>query len=52
VHGLLTVVWFALLIAAAGVLARRLRRPSTARAIDGVTGATLVAFGARLALVR
>lgn len=50
VHAGLTVVWFALLIAAAALLSRWLRRPGTVRAIDGVTGATLVGFGMRLAL--
>jgi threonine/homoserine/homoserine lactone efflux protein len=49
VHAVLTVVWFALLIGLAGVLARWLRRPATVRAIDGVTGAALVGFGVRLA---
>ena len=49
VHGLLTVGWFALLITLAALLSRSLRRPSTVRAIDGVTGATLVGFGVRLA---
>jgi threonine/homoserine/homoserine lactone efflux protein len=39
------------LIAAAAVLAGRLRRPSTARVIEGVTGTTLVGFGVRLAFV-
>jgi threonine/homoserine/homoserine lactone efflux protein len=50
VHGALSVVWFALLITLAGALGRRLRRPSTVRAIDGVTGVTLLGFGVRLAL--
>ena len=50
VHAALTVVWFALLIGAASLLSRWLRRPGTVRAIDGVTGATLVGFGMRLAL--
>jgi threonine/homoserine/homoserine lactone efflux protein len=49
VHGLLSVAWFALLIALAGVLGRRLRRPGMVRAIDSVTGVTLVGFGVRLA---
>jgi threonine/homoserine/homoserine lactone efflux protein len=49
VHALLTVAWFALLIGLAGVLSRWLRRPRTARAIDGVTGMALVGFGIRLA---
>ena len=49
VHALLSVVWFALLITLATLLSRWLRRPATVRAIDGVTGATLVGFGVRLA---
>jgi threonine/homoserine/homoserine lactone efflux protein len=49
VHGVLSIVWFALLIALAGALGRRLRRPSTVRVIDGVTGVTLLGFGVRLA---
>jgi threonine/homoserine/homoserine lactone efflux protein len=49
VHALLSVVWFALLIGLASGLSRWLRRPATVRAIDGVTGATLVGFGVRLA---
>jgi threonine/homoserine/homoserine lactone efflux protein len=49
VHAVLSVVWFALLIGLASVLGRWLRRPATVRAIDGVTGATLVGFGVRLA---
>jgi threonine/homoserine/homoserine lactone efflux protein len=50
VHGLLSLVWFGLLIGLAGSLGRWLRRPSAARAVDGVSGAALVAFGVRLAL--
>jgi threonine/homoserine/homoserine lactone efflux protein len=50
VHGLLSVLWFALLIGLASVLARWLRRPASVRAIDGVTGAALVGFGVRLAV--
>jgi threonine/homoserine/homoserine lactone efflux protein len=50
VHAALSVVWFALLIGLATVLGRWLRRPSTVRAIDGVTGAALVGFGVRLAV--
>ncbi len=50
VHGVLSLLWFALLIALAGVLARWLRRPATVRAIDGVTGAALLGFGVRLAV--
>ena len=49
VHAVLTLVWFAVLIAFAGVLSRWLRGPTAARGIDGVTGVTLVGFGLRLA---
>jgi threonine/homoserine/homoserine lactone efflux protein len=52
VHGLISVAWFALLIALASALAARLRRPGTVRAIDGVTGTTLIGFGVRLAVIR
>lgn len=49
VHAVLTVVWFVLLIGLASVLGRWLRRPGTVRAIDAVTGTTLIGFGVRLA---
>jgi threonine/homoserine/homoserine lactone efflux protein len=49
VHAVLTLAWFAVLIALAGVLSRWLGRPAAARGIDGVTGVTLVGFGLRLA---
>jgi threonine/homoserine/homoserine lactone efflux protein len=52
VHGLISVVWFALLIVLASALAARLRCPGTVRAIDGVTGTTLIGFGVRLAVIR
>lgn len=52
VHGLLSVVWFALLISLAATLGPRLRRPATVRVIDGVTGTTLIGFGIRLAVSR
>jgi threonine/homoserine/homoserine lactone efflux protein len=50
VHGVLSVVWFALLIGLAAVLGRWLRRPATVRVIDGLTGTALVGFGVRLAV--
>ena len=50
VHALLSVVWFALLITVAAQLSRWLRLPATARAVDGLTGVTLVGFGVRLAI--
>jgi threonine/homoserine/homoserine lactone efflux protein len=49
VHALLSVGWFALLIVLAAALGRWLRRPATVRAIDGITGVTLLGFGVRLA---
>lgn len=49
VHAVLSVAWFALLIGLASGFSRWLRRPGTVRAIDGVTGVTLVGFGVRLA---
>ena len=50
VHGTLSLAWFSLLAAVAGVAGRWLRRPGAVRAVDGVTGATLVGFGVRLAV--
>ena len=52
VHALISVVWFAALITLAFALDRRLRRPGTVRAIDGITGTTLIGFGVRLAVIR
>jgi threonine/homoserine/homoserine lactone efflux protein len=52
VHALISVVWFAALITLASALGRRLRRPGTVRAIDGITGTTLIGFGVRLAVIR
>jgi threonine/homoserine/homoserine lactone efflux protein len=52
VHGAMTLAWFAVLITLASALGRRLRRPATVRAIDGVTGTTLVGFGIKLAVSR
>jgi threonine/homoserine/homoserine lactone efflux protein len=52
VHALISLVWFALLILLASALAARLRRPSTVRAIDGITGTTLIGFGVKLAVSR
>jgi threonine/homoserine/homoserine lactone efflux protein len=52
VHGLMSVLWFALLIGLASALAHRLRRPATVRAIDGITGTTLIGFGVTLAVSR
>ena len=48
-HVLLTLAWFAVLIAATIPLGKLLRRPALTRALDRVTGGVLVAFGVRLA---
>ncbi len=50
VHAAISLLWFGVLIALASAVGRWLRRPATARTIDGVTGATLVGFGVRLAV--
>jgi threonine/homoserine/homoserine lactone efflux protein len=50
VHAALSLLWFGGLIALAAAVGRWLQRPSTVRAIDGITGATLVGFGVRLAV--
>jgi threonine/homoserine/homoserine lactone efflux protein len=52
VHAVISVVWFTILITLAAALAPWLRRPATVRAIDGVTGTTLVGFGVKLAVTR
>jgi threonine/homoserine/homoserine lactone efflux protein len=52
VHAVISVVWFAVLITLASALSRRLRGPGTVRAIDGVTGTTLIGFGVKLAVSR
>lgn len=51
-HVLLTLVWFAVLIAATLPLAGLLRRPAAMRLLDRVTGAVFLAFGLRLATSR
>lgn len=48
-HVLLTLAWFAVLIAATIPLAKLLRSPGLTKALDRVTGGVLVAFGVRLA---
>jgi threonine/homoserine/homoserine lactone efflux protein len=48
-HVLLTLAWFAVLIAATIPLGRLLRRPALTRALDRLTGGVLVGFGVRLA---
>ncbi|GAB3670164.1 LysE family translocator [Salinisphaera aquimarina] len=49
-HAGLSLLWFVGLALAARPFERVLARPSTARALDGITGTVLVGFGLRLAL--
>ena len=51
-HVLLSVLWFALLIAATRPIAKALRRAAVVRGLDRLTGGVFVAFGLRLALDR
>lgn len=51
-HVLLTLAWFAVLIAASLPLGRLLRRPSAMRSLDRLTGAVFLGFGFRLATSR
>lgn len=50
VHVLLTLAWFALLIALTAPLGRALARPRVARALDRLTGCVFLGFGVKLAL--
>lgn len=50
IHDGLTLLWFALLIAAAATMRKALQRPLAKRIIDGATGSVLVGFGAELGL--
>lgn len=50
IHAVLTVPWFALLIAATAPLGRALRRPQVLKWLDRTIGAVFLAFGAKLAL--
>lgn len=52
VHCLLGVLWLGAVVLGADRVRGQLSRPAFARWIDRVTGGVLVAFGARLALVR
>lgn len=52
VHVLLTLLWFAILIAATMPVGRFLRRPRAVKAMDRIAGGIFVAFGAKLALSR
>ena len=49
-HVLLTLAWFAVLIAATVPLGQFLRRPAAVKALDRLTGGVFVMFGLKLAL--
>lgn len=51
-HGLMTVFWFAALIAATQPIAGALRKAAVVRWLDRLTGGVFVGFGLRLALER
>lgn len=48
-HVLLSLAWFAVLIAATVPLGRFLRRPGAVRTLDRLTGGVFIAFGVKLA---
>jgi threonine/homoserine/homoserine lactone efflux protein len=50
IHVFLSLVWFAVLIAATVPMGRLLRRPRVVKGLDRVTGGVFIAFGAKLAL--
>ncbi len=50
VHVALTLVWFAVLIAATAPLGRVLRKPRVVMTMDRLTGGVFIAFGLRLAV--
>jgi threonine/homoserine/homoserine lactone efflux protein len=52
IHVALSLVWFALLIAATVPIGRYLARPRFVIIMDRLTGCVFIAFGARLALDR
>jgi threonine/homoserine/homoserine lactone efflux protein len=49
-HAALTLIWFALLIAATKPIVRLLRKPGVLKWLDRFVGAVFVSFGVRLAL--
>ncbi|MGU3494460.1 LysE family translocator [Xanthobacteraceae bacterium A53D] len=51
-HVLMSLAWFAVLIAATVPLTRLLARPAMVRGLDRLTGLVFVAFGVRLALAQ
>lgn len=52
VHVLISLIWFAVLIAATARIGRLLRRPGGIALMDRLTGLVFIGFGARLAFMR
>ena len=52
IHAVMGLAWFAAITLATRPISRMLRRPAFTRAVDGITGTVLIAFGLRLALER
>lgn len=52
IHGAMGLAWFAALVLATRPLAHWLHRPTVVRALNGLTGLALIAFGLRLAVSR
>lgn len=50
IHAALSVIWFAVLIAATAPIAKAMRRPGVLRWLDRAIGGLFVSFGVRLAL--
>lgn len=49
-HGILSLLWFAVIIVATGFVARWLRGPRAVKIIDRITGTVLIGFGVKLAI--
>lgn len=52
IHVLMSLLWFALLIALARCVAPVLRRPAVIAGLDRLTGLVFVGFGVRLAVAQ
>jgi threonine/homoserine/homoserine lactone efflux protein len=52
VHDVEGMLWFTVIILAAGRMGALLRRRAAQRAVDGVTGSALIGFGLKLGLIR
>lgn len=52
IHALQGVLWFTLVVGAAGAARRTLARPAVKRRVQQVTGLAFIGFGLRLAVER